>query len=187
MIFLQRIVAKTNVIRGCLFWIKEVVLRILYAKWCKQNSNEIGVTLWQCLTTGMTLFDVVYLDIVHGFDVPNDVLLEYVDIVDKGWSADLVCRLGRCYYNEFYQGVNENQVKFSILYKSFLIMQHAFDWDCPAITAILTCILTISFHIATFDKFPCFFLPSKDRRPQRVKLSKITWRSLTFRFWSATL
>ena len=83
LIFLQRLVAKTNVVRGCLFWRKEIVLRI-FAKWCKQNSNKIDLALWQCLTTDMTLFDVVYLDIVHGFDVPNDVLLEYAD---KGWSA----------------------------------------------------------------------------------------------------
>ena len=49
LIFLQRIVAKTNVIRGCLFWIKEAVLRI-FAKWCIQNSNEIRLAPWQCLT-----------------------------------------------------------------------------------------------------------------------------------------
>ena len=69
LMFLQRIVTRTNVTRGCLFRKKEAVLRI-FAKWCKQNSNEIGLALWQCLTNDMTLFDVVYLDIVHGFDVP---------------------------------------------------------------------------------------------------------------------
>ena len=108
LIFLQRIVAKTNVTRGCLFWKKEAVLRI-FAKWCKQNSNEIRLALWQCLTNDMTLFDIVYLDIVHGFDVPNNVLLKYVD---KGWSADFVCRLGSCYNNEFNQGEFRKQVKY---------------------------------------------------------------------------
>ena len=139
LIFLQRIVAKTNVTRVCLFWIREAVLRI-FAKWCKQNSNEMRLALWQCLTTDMTLFDVVYLDIVHGFDVPNHVLLKYVD---QGWSAEFVCRLASCYTNIFDQGEERKPIKYSNLFKSFLMTQHAFDRDCPTISAILVCILTL--------------------------------------------
>ena len=136
LIFLQRIVAETNVIRGCLFWKKVAVLKI-FAKWCKQNSNEIGLELWQCLTNKMTLFDVVYLDIVHGFDVSNKVLLEYVDTC---WSADFICRLGSCYYEKF------DQVENSILCKSLLMMQHAFDRDYPTIATYLACISTLIKH-----------------------------------------
>ena len=126
------------------------MLRI-FAKWCKQNSCEIRHAPWQCLTKDMTLFDVVYLDIVHGFDVPNDVLLEYVD---KGWSSDLVCRLASCYTNKFDQGEERKPVKYSNPFKSFLMMQHAFDRDCPTnyISTILVCILTLmkqeDFNIA---------------------------------------
>ena len=142
LIFLQSIVAKTNVTRGCLFWKKEAVLRI-FAKWCKQNSNEIGLALWQCLTNDMALFDVVYLDIVHEFDVPNNVLLKYVD---KGWSANFVCRLGSCYYNEFDQGEYRNQVKYTIRLKSLLMMQHVLDRDYPTISTMTTCIYTLIKH-----------------------------------------
>ena len=142
LIFLQRIVAKINVTRGCQFWRKEVVLRI-FAKWCKQNSNEIKLAPWQCLTNDMTLFDVVYLDTVHGFDVPNEVLLEYVD---KGWSTGFVCRLANVYYNEFDQGVSTTQIKYSILFKTFLMMQYAVDRDYPTAAAITSCIHTLIKH-----------------------------------------
>ena len=140
--FLQRIVDRTNGTRGCLFWKKEAVLRI-FAKWCKQNSNETSLAQWQCLSNDMTLFDVVYLDIVHGFDVPNDVLMEYVD---KGYSANFVCRLGNCYFNEFDQGVNRKQADYSIIFKAFLMMQHAFDQDNPTIETIATFINTLVKH-----------------------------------------
>ena len=143
LIFLQSIVAETNVIRGCLFWKKEAVLRI-FAKWCKQNTKEIRLTLWQCLTNDMTLFDVVYLDIVHGFHVPNDVLVKYY--VDKGWSAEFVCRLASCYYNEYDHREFENQEKHSILLKSLLMMQYAFDRDHPTIVTISNCIYTMIKH-----------------------------------------
>ena len=111
-------------------------------KWCKQNSDEIGFAPWQCLTNDMTLFDVVYLDIVHGFDVPDKVLLKYVD---KGWSAEFVCRLVRCYI-ELDRGKFSNQDKYSNLSKSLLVMQHAFDRDYPTIETISNCICTLIIH-----------------------------------------
>ena len=89
----------------------------------------------------MTLFDVVYLDIVHGFDVPNDVLLKYVD---KGWSAGFVCRLASCYHIEFDRGGEyENRVKHSILLKSLLMMQHALDRNNLNLETISVCIYTL--------------------------------------------
>ena len=141
LIFLQKLVARTNVIRGCYFWMKEVMLRI-FAKWCKQNSNEIRLALWQCLTYDMTLFDVVYLDIVHGFDVPNEVLLKYVD---KSWSTEFVCRLASC-YNTYKQGEFRTHVEYSFLLKSFLMMQQALDRDNPTIEIISSCIYTLIKH-----------------------------------------
>ena len=115
--FLHRIMTNTKVTRSCLFWRREAVLRI-FAKWCKQNCNDIRLALWQCMTKDMPLFDVVYLDVVHGFDIPNEVLLEYVD---KKWSADFVCRLGSCYstsLDRFNQGNHQNEVKNSVHFNS---------------------------------------------------------------------
>ena len=76
--FLQNLVTKIRGIRSCLYWRKEAVLRI-FANWCAENANDIGLAHWECLSDDMTLFDVVYLDIVHGFDVPNNVLMENVN------------------------------------------------------------------------------------------------------------
>ena len=99
-----------------------------------------SVALCQCLTNDTTLFDVVYLDIVHGFDVPNDVLLRYVD---KGWTAGFVCRLASCYYIEFDRGVFRDRVKHSILLKSLLMMQHTLDRDNLNLETISVCIYTL--------------------------------------------
>ena len=78
LILLQKMTIVMDSIRGVMLWRKEALLRI-FATWCHQHSHEIHLAPWQCLTREMTLFDVVYLDILHGFDVPNNVLLEYLD------------------------------------------------------------------------------------------------------------
>ena len=133
--FLHNIVTEIRGKRNTLSWRKEAVLRI-FANWCSENANDIGLAPWECLSDDMTLFDVVYLDIVHGFDVPNNVLLEYGD---KGWSAELVSKIGVCYnYNMFVQMKHRNESKYSIHLKSFLMMQHALDPEYVSIETILT-------------------------------------------------
>ena len=77
--FLQRIVAITNVTRSFTVLEKrssaQNICKMVQTKFRVISSSPRG----SVLTKDMTLFDVVYLDIVHGFDVPNDVLLDYVD------------------------------------------------------------------------------------------------------------
>ena len=114
------------------------MLRI-FANWCTENANDIELAPWECLDEDMTLFDVVYLDIVHGFDVPYNVLMEYVN---KGWSGDLISRLGHCYgcvKIDKRKHVSEN--KYSFHFKTFLLMQQAIGLGYYAsIETILTCV-----------------------------------------------
>ena len=141
--FLHEVVTKIRGMKNCLYWRKEAVLRI-FANWCKQNAIDIGLALWECLSDDMTLFDVVYLDIVHGFDVPNNVLLEYVG---RGWSADLVSRLGVCYScNRYGQRKQRNESKNSIHIKTLLLMRNALDHEYASIETILTCVSLIIKH-----------------------------------------
>ena len=93
LIFLQKMTIEMNSIMGVTLWKKEAVLRI-FAKWCHQNSHEIHLAPWQCLTTKMILFDVVHMDIVHEFEVPDNISLGFVD---REWSAEVVCKLACCY------------------------------------------------------------------------------------------
>ena len=95
LVFLQKMVMRTEMRRTVSFWKKEAVLRI-FAKWCDINSCKLNFTPWQCLTKEMSLFDVVYLDIVHEFRVPVNVLLEYVK---NEWSVELIGKLAICYSN----------------------------------------------------------------------------------------
>ena len=135
--FLHGIVAKSKATRSGLFWRKETVLRI-FANWCKQNSCALGLELWQCLTGEMTLFDIVYLDIVHGFDIPIAVLLEYLD---KGWSADFVCKLGICFsYYRFDRENHRSEVKYSFLFKTLHMIQHALDQEIVSVKLLFTCV-----------------------------------------------
>ena len=135
LIFLQRIVIEMDSTRGVILWMKEVVLRI-FAKWCQQNSHEINLTPWQCLTKEMTLFDVVHLDIVHGFDVPNYVLLEYVDME---WSVDVVCKLASCYsMKTLERGDHKNKIGHSLHFKTILMIHHAMNHKYPSSETIIT-------------------------------------------------
>ena len=61
-------------------------------------------------------------------------------------------------------------------------------WSTIKITSSLvsTQWTTLTLHISTAGKFPCYLFLSKDCRPQRVHFSQITRQSLSFWFWSAT-
>ena len=134
-IFLQNMIIKLDSTRGVTFWKKEAVLRI-FAKWCQQNSHEIHLTPWQCLTKEMTLFDVVHLDIVHGFDVPNNVLLGYVD---REWSVKVVCKLASFYSMETLERENLiNKIEHSIHFKTLLMIHQAMNHKYPSSETILT-------------------------------------------------
>ena len=141
--FLQKLVTKIREIRSCLYWKKQAVLRI-FANWCAENANDVGLASWECLSDDMTLFDVVYLDIVHEFDVPNDALLEYVN---KGWSAELVSRLGICYsFNRLDQRKHRDGSNSSIHFKTLLLMQHAIDHEYVSIETISACVSLLIKH-----------------------------------------
>ena len=143
LLFLHNIVTKIDGIRSCQYWRKEAVLRI-FANWCTENANDIGFAPWECLSGDMTLFDVVYLDIVHGFDVPYNVLMEYVD---NGWSGDLISRLGFCYsFDKFDQKNPKNESKYPFHFKTFLMLQHALDYEYASIETILTCVALLINH-----------------------------------------
>ena len=135
LIFLQKMTIGLNSTRGVRFWKKEAVLRI-FATWCHQNSHEIHLAPWQCLTREMTLFDVVYLDILHGFDVPNNVLLEYVD---REWSVEVVCKLATCYSMKILKrGDRKNKVEYSLHFKSLLVIHQAINYKHPTLESIIT-------------------------------------------------
>ena len=101
------------------------MLRI-FADWCKRNSCDINLAPWECLTREVTLFDVVYLDILHGFNVPNDVLLGYVD---NERSVELICKLAVCYTNIPFGQKNPNiNAKCSLHSKTLSMFQHALEY-----------------------------------------------------------
>ena len=128
LIFLQKMTIGMDSTRGVAFWKKEAVLRI-FAKWCHQNSHEIHLAPWQCLVREMTLFDVVYLDILHGFDVPNNVLLEYVD---REWSAEVVCKLAIRYSMKTLKREDrKNKVEYSLHFKTLLMIRQAINYKHP--------------------------------------------------------
>ena len=135
LIFLQKMTIDMDLTRGVKFWKKEAVLRIL-AEWCHQNSHEIHLTPWQCLTREMTLFDVVHLDILHGFDVPNHVLLEYVD---RECSAEVVCKLATCYSMTVLKREDrKNKVEYSLHFKTLLLIRQAINYKHPTLESIIT-------------------------------------------------
>ena len=132
--FVQRLVFKTEYTRRITFWRKEAVLRI-FAVWCKRNSCDINLAPWQCLTEEMTLFDVVYLDILHGFNVPNDVLLGYVD---SERSVELICKLAVCYTNIlFEQGNHSFNAECSLHFKTLSMFQHTLEYRYLSMKDIL--------------------------------------------------
>ena len=119
---------------SCLYWRKQAVLRI-FANWCKENANDVGLAPWECLSDDMTLFDVVYLDIVHGFDVPYNVLMKYGN---TGWSGKLVSRLGIVVaVTDSLRKKQRNENKHSFLFKTVLMMQHAIDSKFTSVETIL--------------------------------------------------
>ena len=137
LIFLQKMMIELDSTRGVRFWEKEARLRI-FAKWCLQYSHEIHLTPWQCLTREMTLFDVVHLDIVHGFDVPNNVLLEYVD---REWSVEIVCKLASCYsMKTFKREEQKNMIEHSLHFKTLLMIHEAINHKYPSTETIITCV-----------------------------------------------
>ena len=134
-IFLQKMTIEMDSTRGVALWKKEAVLKI-FATWCHQNSHEIHLTPWQCLAREMTLFDVVYLDILHGFDVPTNVLLEYVD---REWSADVVCKLAICYSMKALKREDrKNQVEYSLHFKTLLMVHRTISYKFPTLESIIT-------------------------------------------------
>ena len=140
LIYLQKMTIEMDSNRGVTFWRKEAVLRIL-ATWCRQNSHGIHIAPWQCLTKEMTLFDVVYLDILHGFDVPNNVLLEYVD---KEWSAEVVCKLACCYsMTALKREDRKNKVEYSLHFKTLLMIHRAISYKVPTLECIITAVLIL--------------------------------------------
>ena len=136
LIFKQKMTIEMDSTRGGVEqWKKEAVLRI-FANWCHQNSHEIHLTPWQCLTREMTLFDVVYLDILHEFDVPNNVLLEYVD---REWSAEVVCKLATCYsMTTLKRKDHKNKVEYSLHFKTLLMIHRAIKYKHPTLESIIT-------------------------------------------------
>ena len=141
LICLQKMMIEMDLTRGITFWKKEIVLRI-FAKWCKQNCPAIHLTPWQSLTTNMSLFDVVYLDIVHEFDVPNDVLLGYVD---REWSVEVVCKLAVCYSLKVLKCQDhENNTEYSLNFKTLLMIHRALNYKYATFEAI---IITVSILI----------------------------------------
>ena len=133
--FLQKMTIEMDSTRGAALWKKEAVLKI-FAKWCHQNSHGIHLTPWQCLAREMTLFDVVYLDILHGFDVPNNVLLEYVD---REWSAEVVCKLACCYsMKPLKREDRKNKVEYSLHFKTLFMFRQAISYKHPTIESIKT-------------------------------------------------
>ena len=138
LLFLQKIVGKTEMTRSVAFWKKTCMLRV-FARWCKQNSRKIQLRPWQCLPKQMTLFDVIYLDIVHEFDVPSDVLLQHID---QESSPALVCKLAICYTThrrETHQ-CNENKVTNSIHSKTLLIFKESLRVHQFTVESIIICL-----------------------------------------------
>ena len=87
----------------------------------------------------MTLFDVVYLDIVHEFDVPCDVLLKHID---QKSSPALVCKLAMCYTThrrETHQ-CKENKVTHSIHSKTLLIFKESLKVHQFTVESIIICL-----------------------------------------------
>ena len=114
------------------------MLRI-FAKWCKQYSVDLQLAPWQCLTKNMVLFDVVYLDVVQRFDIPNYQLLQYFD---KDWSVDFLCRLALSYRCDKFDKQNHSlKVKYPFDLKCPIIMRHALDQGYASPVKIFTCVL----------------------------------------------
>ena len=134
LIFLQKMSIEMDSTRGVKLWRKEAVLRI-FATWCHQNSHEIHLAPWQCLASEMTLFDVVHLDIWHGFDVPNHVLLEYID---REWSAEIVCKLAVCYSMKALTREDRyNKFEYSLHFKTLLMIHRAVNNKHPTSESII--------------------------------------------------
>ena len=136
--------------RGVTFWKKEALLRI-FAKWCQQNSPKIHLRPWQCLTEEMTLFDVVHWDILHGFDVPNNVLLEYVD---REWSADVICKLACCYsMNVLKFQDRKKKVEYSLHFKTLQmirwVMYHKYPTSETIIISVSILMRCEEYELAT--------------------------------------
>ena len=142
--FLQKIVIKTEMRRKVSFWKKQAVLRI-FAKWCEMNSGKINFTkTWQCLTDEMSLFDVVYLDIVHEFRVPINVLLEYAR---KEGSVELIGKLAFCYSNDMlmlWKTKNTTGYKFHIKTRQMIqyVLQYKYissDFIFSYVNVLMNC------------------------------------------------
>ena len=134
LIFLQTMTIDMDSSRGVALWKKETVLRI-FAIWCHQNSHKIHLAPWQCLTREMTLFDVVHLDILHEFDVPNNVLRGYVD---RECSVDVVCRLPIPYSMKALKRKDyKNKVEYSLHFKTLLMIHHSINYKHPTSESII--------------------------------------------------
>ena len=156
--FVQQLVFNTEYTRRITCWRKETVLRI-FAEWCKRNSCDINLEPWRCLTRKMTLFDVVYLDILHGFNVPNDILLRYVD---RERSVELLCKLAVWYSNIRFGQENHNlNAKCSLHSKTLSMFQHALEYRYLSMKNILA-FVSILFKCQEYEMALGILEPAKN-------------------------
>jgi len=87
---LQNLIFAFNGNSKCRFWKKSCALEI-FSHWCK---SHFPFSLNHCISSKMTLFDIVYLDIAHQFDIDNSLLKEFSD---RETSADVVSKMASCY------------------------------------------------------------------------------------------
>ena len=137
---MQKMTIEMDSTRGVTFWKKEAVLRI-FATWCHQNSHEIHFTPWQCLTREMTLFDVVHSDVWYEFEVPDNVLLEYVD---REWSAEVVCKLACCYSMKALKREDrKNKVEYFLHCKTLFMILQAINYKHTTLESIIHSVLML--------------------------------------------
>ena len=92
---------------------------------------------WQIKSSTMGMFDVVYLDVVDAFDLPDTVLLGYVD---KEGPVELVCKLAICYSINESSPNNDNIFKNPIHSKTLLIIKRALKNKYPTLETTIVCL-----------------------------------------------
>ena len=134
LLFLHSVINKTEMTRNVSFWRKASMFRI-FSRWCSRHSCEIQCPLCGCLSEKMTLFDVVYLDIVHGFDVPRHILLSYVE---RELPEELIFKLATCYGSSRFNG--DNRVEYTLHPKTVAMFHYALTRKQPSLETIMICL-----------------------------------------------
>ena len=134
LLFLHTVINKTEMTRNVSFWRKASMLRI-FSRWCSRHSCEIQRPRYGCLSEEMTLFDVVYLDIVHGFDVPRHILLGYVE---RELSEELIFKLATCYGSSRFNG--NNRTEYTLHPKTVAMFHYALTRKQPTLETIMICL-----------------------------------------------